>query len=63
MPELNDLENEQVKEPEDQPDTSETPVVENEQDEVEDTQSETVDDRSWYVVHCYSGYENKVRHN
>jgi transcriptional antiterminator NusG len=21
------------------------------------------DDRSWFVVHCYSGYENKVRHN
>ena len=21
------------------------------------------DDRNWYVVHCYSGYENKVRHN
>jgi transcriptional antiterminator NusG len=21
------------------------------------------DDRQWYVVHCYSGYENKVRHN
>ncbi len=20
------------------------------------------DDRAWYVVHCYSGYENKVRH-
>lgn len=20
-------------------------------------------ERSWYVVHCYSGYENKVRHN
>src|SRR5512133_135197 len=20
-------------------------------------------DRAWYVVHCYSGYENKVRHN
>ncbi|MDA0699065.1 MAG: transcription termination/antitermination protein NusG [Chloroflexi bacterium] len=20
-------------------------------------------DRRWYVVHCYSGYENKVRHN
>jgi transcriptional antiterminator NusG len=19
--------------------------------------------RAWYVVHCYSGYENKVRHN
>jgi transcription termination/antitermination protein NusG len=24
---------------------------------------ETADDRHWYVVHCYSGYENKVRHN
>lgn len=21
------------------------------------------DGRAWYVVHCYSGYENKVRHN
>lgn len=21
------------------------------------------EDRAWYVVHCYSGYENKVRHN
>jgi transcriptional antiterminator NusG len=21
------------------------------------------DERSWYVIHCYSGYENKVRHN
>ena len=19
--------------------------------------------RQWYVVHCYSGYENKVRHS
>lgn len=24
---------------------------------------ETSDTRSWYVIHCYSGYENKVRHN
>ena len=24
----------------------------------------TTDDRSdWFVIHCYSGYENKVRHN
>ena len=22
-----------------------------------------ISERSWYVVHCYSGYENKVRHN
>jgi transcriptional antiterminator NusG len=25
--------------------------------------SEPADDRAWYVVHCYSGQENKVRHN
>jgi|APSaa5957512576_1039674.scaffolds.fasta_scaffold02668_8 transcription termination/antitermination protein NusG len=24
---------------------------------------ESDDGRAWYVVHCYSGYENKVRHN
>jgi transcriptional antiterminator NusG len=36
--------------------------------EVDDLPSEDeiqveADGRSWYVVHCYSGYENKVRHN
>ena len=25
--------------------------------------SEPDDGRAWYVLHCYSGYENKVRHN
>jgi transcription termination/antitermination protein NusG len=25
--------------------------------------SEAPDERSWFVVHCYSGYENKVKHN
>jgi len=25
--------------------------------------SSSEDDRSWYVIHCYSGYENKVRYN
>ena len=24
---------------------------------------EEVDDRRWYVIHCYSGYEKKVKHN
>jgi len=24
---------------------------------------EANDQRAWYVIHCYSGYENKVRHN
>jgi transcriptional antiterminator NusG len=32
------------------PDLSQVPQVEG-------------DGRAWYVVHCYSGYENKVRHN
>lgn len=31
------------------------------EDEAADT--ETNDERAWYVIHCYSGYENKVRHN
>lgn len=26
-------------------------------------EEESADGRAWYVVHCYSGYENKVRHN
>jgi transcriptional antiterminator NusG len=30
--------------------------------ETADDQEED-DDRKWYVVHCYSGYENKVQHN
>jgi len=25
--------------------------------------SEPQDNRAWYVIHCYSGYENKVKHN
>jgi transcription termination/antitermination protein NusG len=24
---------------------------------------EAADDSAWYVIHCYSGYENKVQHN
>jgi transcriptional antiterminator NusG len=35
------------------PDFSQVPTVEGEHE----------DGRAWYVVHCYSGYENKVRHN
>jgi len=30
----------------------------------EDAQQEDMDEeRAWYVIHCYSGYENKVRFN
>lgn len=33
------------------------------QDTAEVEQPAADDDRAWYVVHCYSGYENKVRYN
>lgn len=29
----------------------------------DETQLEATDGPAWYVIHCYSGYENKVRHN
>jgi transcriptional antiterminator NusG len=32
-------------------------------DEVPDFSVAEADQRVWYVVHCYSGYENKVRYN
>jgi len=33
-------------------------------DESSQSEPDVQDDgRAWYVVHCYSGYENKVRHN
>jgi transcriptional antiterminator NusG len=34
-----------------------------ESDEPQAAQEEPADGREWYVVHCYSGYENKVRHS
>ncbi len=40
-------------------DAAESPVDSIDNDE----SSEEDEDRGWYVVHCYSGYENKVRHN
>jgi len=30
---------------------------------IETEVSEPQDNRAWYVIHCYSGYENKVKHN
>jgi len=30
---------------------------------IKETISDEADERGWYVVHCYSGYEKKVRHN
>jgi len=42
-------------------DTKSDESEEGEADQSEQERSE--DGRAWYVVHCYSGYENKVRHN
>jgi transcriptional antiterminator NusG len=28
-----------------------------------DEEAVSEDGRAWYVIHCYSGYENKVRHS
>ena len=38
-------------------DSSTEPVAENE------SAAEIDDERAWFVIHCYSGYEKKVRHN
>ncbi|HQN05714.1 MAG TPA: transcription termination/antitermination protein NusG [Anaerolineaceae bacterium] len=42
-----------------------TPVAASEETETPSDApvEETKDKRAWYVIHCYSGYENKVRHN
>lgn len=29
----------------------------------DDEEEETADERAWFIIHCYSGYEDKVRHN
>jgi transcriptional antiterminator NusG len=47
----------EVAEAEAQPAAAETAA------EGENPKAEADDGRAWYVVHCYSGYENKVRHN
>lgn len=49
-------------------DTSEEPAseaetVSGEEDGLGTMQTSGEDSSAWYVVHCYSGYENKVRHN
>ncbi|MEW6717637.1 MAG: transcription termination/antitermination protein NusG [Chloroflexota bacterium] len=38
-------------------------VIETDTGEGVEVEEEADDDRAWFVVHCYSGYENKVRHN
>lgn len=52
------------------PETIEEEVVETAEEVIEEKTAPVVaapkdvdDGREWYVVHCYSGQENKVRHN
>lgn len=54
-----DIEAEKAEAPQDGPE------AETKKDEEDPIATEAVaeEDRHWFVVHCYSGYENKVRHN
>jgi len=40
--------------------SSKTSISSDDEDVLSDIE---VDGPAWYVIHCYSGYENKVRHN
>ena len=43
---------------------SEAPLTESTEEVLSETTQSLDDDPSaWFVIHCYSGYENKVRHN
>jgi len=44
----------------DKPEPTPSPDVSTSPDALSDVE---VDGPAWYVIHCYSGYENKVRHN
>jgi transcriptional antiterminator NusG len=43
--------------------TEEIAMESAEEEAEEEVEEVPLDDRKWYVIHCYSGYENKVRHN
>ena len=46
----------------DQPD-SEAASVAGSESSSDDSSIPATEEAAWYVIHCYSGYENKVRHN
>ena len=56
-------------EPEKQEASSEQPVLTEPEtahedvNAIEEVSEPTPEGPAWYVIHCYSGYENKVRHN
>jgi transcriptional antiterminator NusG len=59
LPGLSSLSEEKA--PEDTSASEETPADQMREGLTEEEEND--DGRAWYVVHCYSGYENKVRHN
>ena len=46
----------------DQP-APEADLVPDAETSLEDSSIPAAEESAWYVIHCYSGYENKVRHN
>ncbi len=53
-----------VPEPSQASDADSSSVEESQAEIADGEQAEEDDDgREWFVIHCYSGYENKVRHN
>jgi len=54
---------------ENQPQTDESPLTDSERQALAGMATPEADSQpggnqpAWYVIHCYSGYENKVRHN
>jgi transcriptional antiterminator NusG len=58
-------ESESLDVPENEPEEVSLPAKEklSAPEEGEGLPSDTPEGPAWYVIHCYSGYENKVRHN
>jgi transcriptional antiterminator NusG len=57
------LESEQNESRSEQPVLSEPETVHQEAPDLAEELESIPDGPAWYVIHCYSGYENKVRHN
>ena len=45
------------------PESLPAPEDSGDEEKQEHLPEESTTDRAWYVIHCYSGYENKVRYN
>jgi len=63
MNEIEKIESGEAKEPEGELLFSEPKLNITEDIDSPEGTSEEADDKQWYVIHCYSGYENKVKHN